>query len=157
MLYFVEVLTLRTWFLKILPGLIWIRLRGRPVPERCYVLEGAASVLKAASLTGRLVHVPVELLEYRLLDIKDESGLLVDIRIRHEDLKEVQDDALKSPLFRELINVDASSPRLSAFVAKALSGTDYKRRGTLHRLILAIRSEERRVGKECRSRWSPYH
>ena len=24
-------------------------------------------------------------------------------------------------------------------------------------LILAARSEERRVGKECRSRWSPYH
>src|SRR2546429_5307411 len=25
------------------------------------------------------------------------------------------------------------------------------------REILATRSEERRVGKECRSRWSPYH
>ena len=24
-------------------------------------------------------------------------------------------------------------------------------------LILLDRSEERRVGKECRSRWSPYH
>ena len=23
--------------------------------------------------------------------------------------------------------------------------------------ILLFRSEERRVGKECRSRWSPYH
>ena len=23
--------------------------------------------------------------------------------------------------------------------------------------IAALRSEERRVGKECRSRWSPYH
>ena len=23
--------------------------------------------------------------------------------------------------------------------------------------MVAIRSEERRVGKECRSRWSPYH
>ena len=23
--------------------------------------------------------------------------------------------------------------------------------------IIASRSEERRVGKECRSRWSPYH
>ena len=23
--------------------------------------------------------------------------------------------------------------------------------------ILVLRSEERRVGKECRSRWSPYH
>src|SRR3712207_9119710 len=25
------------------------------------------------------------------------------------------------------------------------------------RLDLGVRSEERRVGKECRSRWSPYH
>ena len=24
-------------------------------------------------------------------------------------------------------------------------------------LLIIIRSEERRVGKECRSRWSPYH
>src|SRR5215813_6246919 len=25
------------------------------------------------------------------------------------------------------------------------------------RMVVAARSEERRVGKECRSRWSPYH
>src|SRR5690554_6778747 len=24
-------------------------------------------------------------------------------------------------------------------------------------LVVSLRSEERRVGKECRSRWSPYH
>ena len=24
-------------------------------------------------------------------------------------------------------------------------------------LVIILRSEERRVGKECRSRWSPYH
>ena len=27
----------------------------------------------------------------------------------------------------------------------------------LPQIARAIRSEERRVGKECRSRWSPYH
>ena len=27
----------------------------------------------------------------------------------------------------------------------------------VHQLLPMIRSEERRVGKECRSRWSPYH
>ena len=27
----------------------------------------------------------------------------------------------------------------------------------LSELVHEIRSEERRVGKECRSRWSPYH
>ena len=29
--------------------------------------------------------------------------------------------------------------------------------GDTHILIDCGRSEERRVGKECRSRWSPYH
>ena len=24
-------------------------------------------------------------------------------------------------------------------------------------IVFFVRSEERRVGKECRSRWSPYH
>ena len=24
-------------------------------------------------------------------------------------------------------------------------------------IVIGLRSEERRVGKECRSRWSPYH
>ena len=27
----------------------------------------------------------------------------------------------------------------------------------LHKTVAKVRSEERRVGKECRSRWSPYH
>src|SRR5256885_15186646 len=30
-------------------------------------------------------------------------------------------------------------------------------RGSVRAWVLQIRSEERRVGKECRSRWSPYH
>ena len=35
-------------------------------------------------------------------------------------------------------------------ISSALKAANaYKRKGT--------RSEERRVGKECRSRWSPYH
>src|SRR5258708_20602304 len=29
--------------------------------------------------------------------------------------------------------------------------------GVLAAVITSTRSEERRVGKECRSRWSPYH
>src|SRR6266498_5270910 len=29
--------------------------------------------------------------------------------------------------------------------------------GALPVLVTVVRSEERRVGKECRSRWSPYH
>ena len=38
------------------------------------------------------------------------------------------------------IHIDIENPRLSAFIT-----------------CTPGRSEERRVGKECRSRWSPYH
>src|SRR3712207_7341003 len=36
-------------------------------------------------------------------------------------------------------------------------GCGHERRGQCAHARLAARSEERRVGKECRSRWSPYH
>ena len=40
--------------------------------------------------------------------------------------------------------------------ARALTVTG-RRRADTGRIRRAGRSEERRVGKECRSRWSPYH
>ena len=49
--------------------------------------------------------------------------------------------------------IHASGP-LPVFGARAL-GLFLCVRLTLTYLVL--RSEERRVGKECRSRWSPYH
>jgi len=44
-------------------------------------------------------------------------------------------------------------------VARMLEREDFKQRFTSHSPIgmHEFRSEERRVGKECRSRWSPYH
>ena len=43
-------------------------------------------------------------------------------------------------------------------LAKDLFGlTDAVALGGTSLLIIIARSEERRVGKECRSRWSPYH
>src|SRR2546422_8981926 len=42
-------------------------------------------------------------------------------------------------------------------VGLALIVALYRKRQTAHVEDLTTRSEERRVGKECRSRWSPYH
>ena len=53
--------------------------------------------------------------------------------------------------------------RQTVFSAQTLANT-LRRMGVtidpsaiLVRNVAAVRSEERRVGKECRSRWSPYH
>ena len=37
--------------------------------------------------------------------------------------------------------------------AQWVAGQEYE----IDRVCVGARSEERRVGKECRSRWSPYH
>ena len=51
-------------------------------------------------------------------------------------------------LYRDL---EASSRKIEMRSKKAASGVYVRERKA------ASRSEERRVGKECRSRWSPYH
>src|SRR5260370_14617880 len=47
--------------------------------------------------------------------------------------------------------------RKPSFNAAALSATKRQQMSLVRISIGRIRSEERRVGKECRSRWSPYH
>ena len=46
---------------------------------------------------------------------------------------------------------------MDAFAVSVCKGLSVKKMEPKHALICGARSEERRVGKECRSRWSPYH
>ena len=48
----------------------------------------------------------------------------------------------------------ADESRVTEFVSKFLRDEGFEVH--LDEVVL-LRSEERRVGKECRSRWSPYH
>ena len=44
-----------------------------------------------------------------------------------------------------------------SYLAEYLLELGYRVYGLVRRESGSMRSEERRVGKECRSRWSPYH
>src|SRR2546422_11621281 len=61
-----------------------------------------------------------------------------------------------SRLFHDAIadNARVATLFLGAGLAAHLQGQEMEARTALQE---AVRSEERRVGKECRSRWSPYH
>ena len=54
--------------------------------------------------------------------------------------------------------VDQLCARLENVTVEPYGGVEYHK-GTLagKQVVVCCRSEERRVGKECRSRWSPYH
>jgi len=59
---------------------------------------------------------------------------------------EIQGTAESEPFSKDMLNVLLS-------LAEKGVGELFK----IQREIVKSRSEERRVGKECRSRWSPYH
>ena len=67
-----------------------------------------------------------------------------------------------SPLGHQVMAVDTNEERINnvlPFVTNAQIG-DSTNAEFLRSLGIGnfdVRSEERRVGKECRSRWSPYH
>jgi len=61
--------------------------------------------------------------------------------------------------YTALIELEKLEPATTYYYRAALTG---KQAGHIARFVTApkpddVRSEERRVGKECRSRWSPYH
>ena len=65
---------------------------------------------------------------------------------------------MESGLFTEMVLIDADKNRAEGEALDIAHGLPFAR----PMKITAgdyddIRSEERRVGKECRSRWSPYH
>src|SRR5256886_12466832 len=77
-------------------------------------------------------------------------------------------DVCSSDLSQDGSSNDAAAPKtlkatdasdlasqLQSLLGEAFAGSYYDS-GT-QQLVVNVRSEERRVGKECRSRWSPYH
>ena len=53
----------------------------------------------------------------------------------------------------ELKDMEIENEKVEYITTAAAVGNETYRRS----VVLLMRSEERRVGKECRSRWSPYH
>src|SRR2546430_5141689 len=91
--------------------------------------------------------------DLRLTETGRKLGVVDDIRWdafnRKRDAIGREQERLKSTW--------VSPKSLPAEVAERVLGKPIEREYTLMDLLKRPRSEERRVGKECRSRWSPYH
>ena len=73
---------------------------------------------------------------------------LVGAKMIYESFQ-IRDDKKKDPLNNFVLLVLAVATSIDAFAV----GLSF----ALLKVPVLLRSEERRVGKECRSRWSPYH
>src|SRR2546423_5176861 len=119
--------------------------------------------------------------EYSMLPYSTQQRKARDISKGKLDGRGVEIQRLIGRSLRAVIDLEALGPRTlwvdcdvlqadggtrtasitGGCVAAALACHALMKAGLLHkspiRKLVAARSEERRVGKECRSRWSPYH
>jgi len=56
-----------------------------------------------------------------------------------------------------VLGILGSSGAGKSMTLRCIAGLETPARGRIILQDTVLRSEERRVGKECRSRWSPYH
>ena len=77
-------------------------------------------------------------------------------RITDSDLKEMLRE-VKLALLEADVNYKIVKEFIANIQEKALGQDVLKSLTPGQQVVKIVRSEERRVGKECRSRWSPYH
>ena len=96
-------------------------------------------------------------IEWELLGTHEEHLSVLDYK-KQERAKEVR--ALDTTIAEKQTQVDEIEQTLQS-VQKQVIDLDKIENISVKKALLSdkvtLRSEERRVGKECRSRWSPYH
>src|SRR5690606_4705151 len=82
------------------------------------------------------------------------ADLVRDFTRQSAVVQHPQVDIKQRLLFRPKLRCQAVCNTLDIFAYSLNSGL--KQRQFLFDIVRRLRSEERRVGKECRARWSPY-
>src|SRR2546427_6256496 len=97
---------------------------------------------------------------YITFQVSTHAFLLIFFFFQAEDgIRDLTVTEFRRVLFRSHDRIGITRARGSELSARSFAGVVNERRASP---VIRVerthsRSEERRVGKECRSRWSPYH
>lgn len=114
-MFYIENLTLRTWLFSVFPALL-----TADAPGPCYYIDSSFFGRLLARPMGRIIGHAVDRLDFRMIDIRDEKGLLIRLRVAYQDAADVQDDILASPLFSNALRRHDDNPRLQSYLAKSV-------------------------------------
>lgn len=136
--FFIENLTLMSWFLKIMPFLVTARLNGTSSPRQCYFFAGSRLASSTAKVTSLIVGWQIDKLSFKQVEMRDEAGRMVRLRVGYQDLAEFQQMAQQQPEFKEMIRSGHVSDALGAYLRKSVVSGSVLNTGTIWRALLLI-------------------
>ena len=140
--YFVEKLTLIAWLFYVLPHLTCQRSVGEPRQRKSkvYYIDGSKCGILIARLTSWIANAKLERLAFRVIDIRDESGVWLRLSIHYRDLAKVWERIIASPLFQDVLQNETMKNRMPTFLAKSmgLSGPLNSSNRTISRALFLI-------------------
>src|SRR2546427_6816849 len=113
-----------------------------PLLSNLYLNEVDRMLEKAIQTTRREPYTHVQYARFA-----DDMVILIDSHPRHDWLARAVEQRLREELAKLKVKINEEKSKI----------VDLAKGGSFTFLGFEYRSEERRVGKECRSRWSPYH
>ncbi|OGQ05117.1 MAG: hypothetical protein A3F82_02190 [Deltaproteobacteria bacterium RIFCSPLOWO2_12_FULL_44_12] len=96
-LFFVEKITVLNWLVSVLPYIV--KDRGAYL----YFIDASWFGFYWAKLTATLFDIHLEKLNFHLVDIKDERGLLLRLRIASQDLQDLKKKILETKTFQNIV------------------------------------------------------
>ena len=114
-----------------------------------YVYREEEMTMMTVNEVSKLTGVSIRTLQYY-----DTIGLLKPIEYTESGYR-LYDDTSLERLQQILLFKELEFPLKE--IKKIIDAPNFDRNKALEQQIELLKMEERRVGKECRSRWSPYH
>ncbi len=134
---FVELLNFSNIFLYVLPFFITEKMAGRELQKIYYVDANTLGLFVSKLFTA--FNIPVDILEFRLVDVRDEQGNLMRLRIAYQDLAEIQKLIIDRADFQAFIRQQpVRDINLDLFLAKQTTAFTFLDRKTLWRLLQLI-------------------
>ena len=113
----IEYLTLYRLFFFVLPARLWRSVK-RETPDEYFFIDASPQALLGNRLLGRASrHLLIQPLEFRLVDVHDETGLLIRLRIAYRDLEEIWPRAMSEPILSEVMQ-GTNNDQLKMFLTK---------------------------------------
>lgn len=120
---FVEYLTGISWFLYIMPWVLYQRIAKKQKILRVYFFERSKVTYFLICVVAKVMSLPVEQLQFRFYDIRDDFGVPLWSKMASEHLANIQQQILEEPIFKEALGVEAGNQIMQTHFTKKVASS----------------------------------